>query len=47
MIKRPLGFTSALLELVLAVAAIVTGIIALRKGERSWLTLLAFVGAKL
>lgn len=39
----PIGFTSAILEFGLAIAAIVTGIIALRKGERSWLTLLAFV----
>ncbi len=41
--RIPLGFTSAALEVVLALAALVTGIIALRKGERSWLTLLALV----
>lgn len=41
--RIPLGFTSAALEIVLAIAAIAVGIIALRKGERSWLTLLAFV----
>ncbi len=41
----PVGFTGAILELVLAVSALTTGIIALRKGERSWLTLLAFVPA--
>ena len=33
----------AAIEFVLAIAAIAMGIIALRKGERSWLTLLAFV----
>jgi hypothetical protein len=43
----PVGLTSATLELVLALAALATGIIALRKGERSWLTLLAFVPAVL
>ncbi len=41
--RIPLGFTSAALEVVLAIAALVVGIIALKKGERSWLTLLAFV----
>ena len=41
----PVGFTGATLELVLAVSALASGIAALRTGERSWLTLLAFVTA--
>jgi hypothetical protein len=41
----PVGFTSAILEFALAVSAIVVGVVALKKGERSWLTLLAFIPA--
>jgi hypothetical protein len=43
-IPIPGGFFSAVLEIVLAVAAILVSIAAFRKGERSWLTLLAFIG---
>ena len=38
-----MGFTSATLEFALAISAFVVGIVALRKGVRSWLTLLTFV----
>lgn len=39
----PLGFSGAMLELALALAAIVVGVLALKKGERSWLSLAAFI----
>jgi hypothetical protein len=44
-IRIPAGFGSAMLELLFAIGAIVAGIMALRRGERSWMTLLAFVAA--
>ena len=44
-IPIPVGLTSAALEFVLALTALVVGFVALRRGERSWLTLLAFVPA--
>jgi len=46
-VRIPIGLTSAILEIVLAISALVAGILALRRGERSWLTLLAFVAALL
>ena len=46
-IPIPMGLTSAMLEFVLAISAFVVGVVALRKGERSWLTLVAFVLAVL
>lgn len=44
-IRIPMGMASVLLEVVLAVATITVAIPAFRRGERSWLTLLAFVPA--
>ena len=42
-IPIPAGLTSALLEFALTISALVVGWLTLRKGERSWLTLLTFV----
>ncbi len=41
----PGGLGSAVLEYILAILAIFVGVIALRRGERSWMALLALVGA--
>jgi hypothetical protein len=38
----PVGFSGGVLELILAIAAIVTGAISIKRGERSWLMLLTF-----
>ncbi len=39
----PMAYALAIIDLVLALAALVVGLVALRKGERSWMSLLAFV----
>ncbi len=44
-VRIPFGFNGVLLALILAIAAIVVGIVALRRGERSWMTLTGFIGA--
>lgn len=44
-LRMPIGFNSVLLAVILAIAAIVVGIVALRRGERSWMTLTGLVGA--
>jgi hypothetical protein len=44
-IPVPVGLTSVTLEFALAVSALAVGIVALKKGERSWLTLAGFVPA--
>lgn len=46
-IRVPAGMSSVLLEIGLAIAAIVTGIVALWKGDRSWLTIVGAVLALL
>jgi hypothetical protein len=46
-IRIPVGMSSVLLEIGLAVAAIVTGIVALWRGDRSWLTIVGAVLALL
>lgn len=38
----PMGFSSAIVEFVVAISAITTNIIAFKKGERSWPFLLGF-----
>jgi len=43
--RIPFGFNGVLLALVLAIASLVVGIMAFRRGERSWMALLAFAGA--
>ena len=42
-IRISMGMSSMAIELTLAIAAIVVGIGALRKGERSWMMLVAFI----
>ena len=44
-IPVPVGLTSVTLEFSLAASALAAGIVALKKGERSWLTLVGFVAA--
>lgn len=44
-VRIPMGMASVLVEVVLAVATIAVAVPAFRRGERSWLTLLAFVPA--
>jgi hypothetical protein len=39
------GVNTVLLAVLLAISTIVVGIIAFRRGERSWMALLAFIGA--
>ena len=43
----PLGLAGAVLELVLTLAALGVGVVALRRGERSWRVLVAFAMAVL
>ncbi|MGE5603807.1 MAG: hypothetical protein ACM30E_12210, partial [Nitrososphaerales archaeon] len=45
--RIPLGLAGAMIELVLALAAFGVGAVALRKGERSWMVLVAFATAVL
>jgi len=42
-IRIPVGISTVLFETGLAVAAMVTGIVALWKGDRSWLTIVGAV----
>jgi hypothetical protein len=44
-VRIPFGFAGVLLTLILAIASLVVGIIAFRRGERSWMAVLAFAGA--
>lgn len=46
-IRIPLGLGSVVVEVLLAVAAFAVGVLALRRGERSWTVLVAFVLALL
>jgi hypothetical protein len=39
----PLAYALAIIDVALALAALVLGIVALRRGERSWMALLAFL----
>ncbi len=42
-IRIPLGRAGSVIEVALALAALSTGVIAMRRGERSWLNIIAFV----
>ncbi|HAI74592.1 MAG TPA: hypothetical protein DCS28_00365 [Candidatus Moranbacteria bacterium] len=44
-IGRTLGFSFGIFAFVLSVSALVTGILAFRKGERSWVMWLGFIPA--
>lgn len=41
----PVGFSGLILELIVAISALTVGVLAVRRGERSWLTLAGFVPA--
>jgi hypothetical protein len=43
----PVGFTSVIVEFILAVSALVVGVVAMRRRERSWLALVGFAVAVL
>jgi hypothetical protein len=46
-VRVPMGFAGAMLELILAIATFVTAGVALKRGDRAWLVIAALIPAVL